>query len=158
VGGKRIVDRIEYAMQGVVDDVLIVRDDILPLNGSLVGIHSALAIANDDALVVAWDMPFVTSQLLFMIKRALTDDAYAAIPVTSRPQPLCAAYSKACLPILEAWLDGGNLRVMDFVDSLPIVNTLTESQLSTAGDPETLFFNANTPQALAIAEEMARGG
>jgi hypothetical protein len=47
--------------------------------------------------------------------------------------------------------------VSDFVDSLPVVRRIGISELAKAGDPERLFFNANTPHALELAEEMARG-
>lgn len=131
--------------------------DVRPAVGSLVGIHTALSTAGADVLVVGWDMPFVTPRLLHMISRALTPPLFAAVPETGRLQPLCAAYSIRCLPILEAALDAGNLKISAFIDALPIVRRIGPSELAKVGDPDRLFFNVNTPESLALAEQMARG-
>jgi molybdopterin-guanine dinucleotide biosynthesis protein A len=141
-----------------VPKIITIRQDVRPERGSLVGIHSALATAGDDVLVVAWDMPFVSTALLSLIASRLVPGVFAAIPETARGlQPLCAAYSRRCLPLIERAIDAGNLKVSAFVDALPVVRLIGPSELEPLGDPERLFFNVNTPADLAEAERMARG-
>jgi molybdenum cofactor guanylyltransferase len=104
-------------------------------------------------------MPFVTTGLFRILREALVAGVYAAVPDTEAGlQPLCAAYSWRCLPLIEAAIDAGNLRVTDFVESLPAVRRIGVSELRGAGDPDRLFFNVNTPADLETAERMARGG
>ena len=129
--------------------------------GSLVGIHTALSVSSvsgEDVLVVAWDMPFVTPALLRLLREKLTPSVYAAVPETSELQPFCAAYSRRCLPIIEAAIDAGELRVSALVDALPVVRRIGTSELARVGDPDRLFYNVNSPADLARAEAMARGG
>jgi len=126
--------------------------------GSLVGIHTALSAGGDDAVVVAWDLPFVTQSLIRLLREKLTPPVFAAIPETSELQPFCAAYSRRCLPIVEAALDAGELRVSALIDSLPLVRRIGISELAKIGDPDRLFYNVNSPADLARAEAMARGG
>ncbi len=127
--------------------------------GSLVGLHTALAAAEDDVLVVAWDMPFVTTALLALIAERLVPPIHAAIPETSQGlEPLCAAYAREALPYVEAALDAGRMRLSELADLLPIVRRVGVFELAAAGDPDRLFFNVNTPADLALAERMTRGG
>jgi len=109
-------------------------------------------------VVVAWDLPFVTQSLIRLLREKLTPPVFAAIPETSELQPFCAAYSRRCLPIVEAALDAGELRVSALIDSLPLVRRIGISELAKIGDPDRLFYNVNSPADLARAEAMARGG
>src|SRR5262249_7311953 len=76
--GVRIIDRIVAALRGVSDDLLLSANDpaavawlpgirtvadVRPGVGSLGGIYSALIHSGGPVIVVAWDMPFVTSSL-----------------------------------------------------------------------------------------------
>lgn len=158
VGGERIIDRVERALDAVTRRVITITRDVRPERGSLVGIHSALATAQEDVLVVAWDMPFVNAAVLEIICNKLTGPVYAAVPETDEGfQPLCAAYSHRCLPLIDTAIDAGNLRMTDFIDSLPVVHRIGAAELAAAGDPHRLFFNVNTPADLEEAERMARG-
>src|SRR2546428_649003 len=93
VGGRRIVDRVASALDGVATEIMIVSNaedaadwipgirvvhDLRPERGSLVGIHAAISHARAPVLVVAWDMPFVTRALLSTI-RDRTYDATSAV-------------------------------------------------------------------------------
>lgn len=172
VGGRRIIDRVATALRDATDSLLLVANapdaatwlpelrtlrDARPERGSLVGIHTALSGAGGDVVVVAWDMPFVTGALIRLLVERLTTPVYAAVPETSELQPFCAVYSRRCLPLVERALDAGELRVSAFIDSLPVVRRVGQSELETVGDPDRMFFNVNSPADLARAEEMARG-
>lgn len=131
--------------------------DVRPERGSLVGIHSALTHAEDDVLVVAWDMPFVSVALLELLRERRRSAAYAVIPDgPAGPEPFCAIYTHDCLPIIEAALDAGDLRLTRLIDRLPSVERIPSREIAAVGDPATLLFNVNTLADLAIAEELAR--
>ena len=173
VGGIRIVDRVAHALRAVARELILVSNaadasswmpgvavarDVRPEGGSLIGLHSALssAPARDGALVVAWDMPFVTADLLVLIIEAKDDHHYAVLPEgPGGLEPMCAYYSRRCLPAIGAALDAGDLRLSAFVERLPSIQRVARSAVARTGDPARLFFNVNTPADLAAAEAMA---
>ena len=172
VGGIRIIDRVAAALSAVTSELVVVSNapdanrwiagvrafgDVRPERGSLVGIHTALSCARGDVLVVAWDMPFVSTELLALIcgRRGA---AAAVIPESpSGHEPFCALYTTACLPIIEAALDAGDLRLSRVLARLPSIETISMSEIGAIGDPATLLFNVNTPNDLARAEAIAGG-
>lgn len=131
--------------------------DVRPERGSLIGIHTALAVTNDDVIVVAWDMPFVSPGLL----RYLVDASRAAsavVPMGPRgPEPFCAVYTRAVLPIIEDSIVRGELRLTSLIERLPRSVAIPLSEVARFGDPARLFYNVNTADDLAAAERMARG-
>lgn len=176
MGGTRIIDRVESALRAVTSDVIVIANDP-PIRqalaspgrtvvsdtrterGSLIGLYTALTAAADDVLVVAWDMPFVTAELLALIAGRLTPPIHAAIPETNHGlEPLCAAYARESLPYVESAIAAGRMRLSELADALPVVRRIGTFELAEAGDPERLFFNVNTPSDLETAERMARGG
>lgn len=172
IGGRRIVDRIVDAAKTVADDLILVSNsedadrwlsdvrvvrDIRPDRGSLVGIHTALSATRTRTLVLAWDMPFVTAELLELIVSHSHGDAFAVIPEgPSGLEPFCALYSPACLPIVEQAIDEGDLRATALPLRFPSVTRVSSSEIQAIGDPARLFFNVNSAADLARAEEMNR--
>src|SRR5579864_4053041 len=64
IDGLTILDRQTGMLSAVADDVMVVREDLVPGCGPLGGLHTALSRAQHDAtLVLACDMPFVTAAL-----------------------------------------------------------------------------------------------
>jgi molybdopterin-guanine dinucleotide biosynthesis protein A len=171
VGGQRIIDRVAAALREVADDILLIANspdaagwlpgvrtaaDVLPDQGSLGGIHAALAHAGTSVLVVAWDMPFVPAELLSCL-RALGSQGDAALPESGSRrgvEPLCAWYSGACLAPIERRLKRGDRRVVSFFDDVRVVR-LTAEDVRQFGDPEFMFMNVNTPDDLVKAEAHA---
>ena len=172
VGGVRVIDRVALALARAADPLLVIANDPLadawlpgvpvasdvrPGNGSLGGIHAALVRAGTPVLVVAWDMPFVSSDLLQAL-RALGEqggDAAVAESDTKRGvEPLCAWYAPACLAPIERALDRGDRRVVAFFDAVRVTR-MPASRVAEFGDPERLFLSVNTPSELALAERYA---
>ena len=172
VGGVRVIDRVALALARAADPLLVIANDPLadawlpgvpvasdvrPGNGSLGGIHAALVRAGTPVLVVAWDMPFVSSDLLQAL-RALGEqggDAAVAESDTKRGvEPLCAWYAPACLAPIERALDRGDRRVVAFFDAVRVTR-MPASRVAEFGDPVRLFLNVNTPSELALAERYA---
>ena len=132
--------------------------DRRPERGSVVGLHSALTLGGD-VLVVAWDMPFVTAELLSLVSSRLAAGVSAAVPyLADGPEAFCAAYASGAREYIERAIDDGAYRMSDVLSRLPFVARIGSKEISALGDPARLFFNVNTPADLARAEEMARGG
>lgn len=131
--------------------------DIRPGLGAVGGILTAVVEAPAPVVVVAWDMPFVTTPLLEALADGL-DGADACLPGSGGPrgmEPLCAAYGPACGPAIEAAVAAGDHRAIGFHDRIR-VSILSGSRLTTLGDPAVLFFNVNTPDDRAEAEALWR--
>jgi molybdopterin-guanine dinucleotide biosynthesis protein A len=125
--------------------------------GPLGGIHAALAHTDGDALVVAWDMPFVSPALLGALRRLGRGGHTAVVPESApgRLEPACALYTQRCRAELEAWLDRGRGGASEFLASCPGVRTVRTAELTAFGDPERMFFSVNTAAALERAEMLA---
>jgi len=170
IDGRRVVDRVLDALGGVVDERFLITNDPAigeavgdmvaygderAERGSLVGLHSALWHCHTAALVVAWDMPFISAALLAHL-RAIGERAGAAvIPVgPSGPEPLCAYYPRATLYAVERQLAAGDLRLSHLV-ALSSAVLVPPDEVSRFGPPERLFANINMPADLAAARERA---
>ncbi|HEU5170350.1 MAG TPA: molybdenum cofactor guanylyltransferase [Gemmatimonadales bacterium] len=129
--------------------------DARPGLGSLGGIYTAVIEAPAPVVCVAWDMPFVSAELLRALAAGLR--AYDAFLPESDGrrgvEPLCAAYGPACAAAIAASLDAGDLRAIGFHSRIR-VGTLPLEEVRRLGDPERLFFNVNTADELARAEAL----
>ena len=171
VAGVRIIDRVVGALREVSSEVILVSNaidaprwltgarvfaDVRGERGSLVGIHTALAQARSSVMVVAWDMPFVTSELLRFIQERGRDEPFATVPEGSGGlEPFCAMYTPACLPVFESALDSGEFRMSTVLERLPSLTRIPVSEITTIGDPSRLFFNVNSAADLTLAERMS---
>jgi molybdenum cofactor guanylyltransferase len=173
VGGVRIIDRVASALRAVTPEIVLVANapdarewlagvpvhrDVRSERGSVVGLHTAIASipAGDIALVVAWDMPFVSAGLLSLLVRRVGEGASAAIPESpSGPEPFCAAYSTACLDDIERAVARGDFRMSSIVSTLANASRVGDAEVRSFGDPARLFFNVNSPGDLEKAERMA---
>jgi molybdopterin-guanine dinucleotide biosynthesis protein A len=70
-------------------------------------------------------------------------------------EPLCAAYGPACRAAIAASLEAGDLRAIGFHRSIR-VGILPLEQVRTLADPDLLFFNVNTADDLAKADDLWR--
>jgi molybdopterin-guanine dinucleotide biosynthesis protein A len=173
VGGERILDRLVASLTVATGEapVLIANSpdaakwapglrvvaDPRPDCGSLGGIYTALTVAEGPVLLVAWDMPFVTTDLLqALVAGAVDCDVF--LPESGGPrgiEPLCGVYGPACVAPVAHQLDNEDFRAIGFHDAVR-VGHLPLDEVSQFGDPETLFFNVNTPDDLAKAEDLWR--
>ena len=174
VGGRRIVDRVLDALGQATTERIVVGKDMsmlrraLPgltviadssvVEASLAGLHAALTYAGGPALVVAWDMPFVTGSLLRHIREAGETAGTTAIPEGPHGlEPLCAYYTADAADVAARQLARGELRLGGFVRSLPNYATIPVGILACHGDPSVLFANVNTPSHLEAAMRLANG-
>jgi molybdopterin-guanine dinucleotide biosynthesis protein A len=138
------------------DDVEVVRD-VRQACGSLGGILTALTHAREPVLVAAWDMPFLTPDLVQALVAAC--DGYDVfLPASTGPlgvEPLVGVYTPACLPAIERSIEGEDLRMTAFHGDVR-VGTLPLDAVQALGHPATLFFNVNTAEELETAAETWR--
>src|SRR2546426_5585407 len=119
IGGRRILDRVADAVAAATGapPLLVANDprapswrtdlrtvpDVRPGCGSLGGIYSAVLAGPDAVLCVAWDMPFVTPELLVALAEGFAPwDAFLPESGGRRGvEPLCAVYGPPCAPAIE---------------------------------------------------------
>ena len=158
IDGRTILARQLEALGSVAETIVIVGaasvpaggaaactlPDLVPGAGPLGGLYSALvATPASQVIVVACDMPFVTSGLLRTLATAC-EGHDAAVPFAGgRWHPLCACYSTRCAPRVRRQLDDGRLRMTDLLAMLDVA-TLDEGALRLHGDPARLLANVNT--------------
>jgi molybdopterin-guanine dinucleotide biosynthesis protein A len=171
VGGERILDRAVRALQTAVgSDPLIVANaadaddwvqglsvvkDVRPRCGSLGGIFTVVSSSREHTLIVAWDMPFLSPELLrALIQKAEANDVF--LPESTGPlgmEPLCGVYGSACAGPIERALDEKDFRAWGFHNQVRF-RTLPLAEVEQIGDPTMMFFNVNTPDDVQTAEEL----
>jgi molybdopterin-guanine dinucleotide biosynthesis protein A len=133
--------------------------DVRVERSSLTGIHTALVHADGPVLVVAWDMPFLTTELLTVIAETGSAVRFAAIPVgPAGDEPMCGVYHPAVLPIIESALNAGDFKLSNLIARLPVVDRIPADRIARIGNPQRFFFNVNDVQNLETARQMAADG
>jgi molybdopterin-guanine dinucleotide biosynthesis protein A len=173
VGGERILDRLVATMMAALGEPPLVvanapdakawRPDLRTIGdtrpglGSLGGIYTAVVEAPAPVVCVAWDMPFVSESLIRLLAAGLQNHD-AVLPESGGRrgvEPLCAAYGPACRDAIADTLTAGDLRAIGFHDRIR-VGILPLSQVRALADPELVFFNVNTADDLAKADQLWR--
>ena len=173
LAGRSLIEHVLARLEGLGDEILITTNlpqdysflglrlvaDLVPGVGALAGLHTSLAAARwDSVLVVACDMPFISRPLLEHLV-GLAPQADLVIPRHGdKYEPLHAVYNRRnCLPALENALAAGSNRLISFLPQVKVL-PVEESEL-TRLDPQGLsFFNINTPEDLAQAEILLAEG
>ncbi len=183
IGGRPLIGRVLDVVTTLSDDVMVVGahgrryaalgvrlvEDAFPGQGSLIGIYSGLRAARHQrALCVACDMPFLNPHLLaHMIELSSGYDAVIPYldpepPVpgtewdaarTHLLHPLCAVYSRTCLPAIERALQDGDLRAIAFFDRVR-VRYLTLPEVERFDPEHRSFLNVNTPDEVQAARRL----
>ena len=167
LGGKTAVERIADALKNVAAKTAVIGrthgDELLPHIsdlrenwGPLGGIEAALRASTTKwSIIVACDLPFVTGELF---KRLLTFavNTGAVVPVQSdgHPQPLCAILCRdACLRAAEESIARDEHSPRALLDKVR-TRYVNFDQLADLPGSENFFFNVNTPENYARAQEI----
>ena len=155
---QTFVERIAAILLTVTDTIRLVGGsensklptvaDVYPQWGALGGLHAALAACRSEwAIVVACDLPFVTSELFRSLASLRADhDAVVPIQLDGRPQPLAALYrADPCARRATELIEMGRRRPLDVLQS---VNTRWDdfTEIANLDQAERFFVNINTPE------------
>lgn len=162
IDDRRLIERVAAALRQVADDLFLVANDASPYAflglpayadavsgaGPLGGLLTALRQARQQhCLVLACDLPFVTPELLRFLATEAAGKPALALRTADGVQPLCAAYSKACLPIVEQLLAGADYKMGMVLERAGA--HIVDIAKTPFGDE--LLFNVNTPAELQRA-------
>ncbi|HVY36430.1 MAG TPA: NTP transferase domain-containing protein [Polyangia bacterium] len=128
--------------------------------GPLAGVAAALAAAAPGAVVcVAGDLPFLSPALLAALRdRDPEAGAIAAKTAGGQVEPLCARYGPRCLAELQTRLAAGRLALHALLAETEGTVWLRGEELAALDPGGRSFLNVNTPEDLARADRLARGG
>ena len=173
VGGERILDRLVRVMTAALgappllvanaEDAPTWRPDLRTVGdtrpglGSLGGIYTAVVESPAPVVCIAWDMPFVSESLIRALAEGLNHHD-AMLPESGGRrgvEPLCAGYGPACREAIADSLTTGDLRAIGFHHRI-VVGILPLVQVRALADPDLLFFNVNTADDLARADQLWR--
>jgi molybdopterin-guanine dinucleotide biosynthesis protein A len=162
---QTFVERIAATLLTVTDSIRLVGGrensklstvpDVYAQWGALGGLHAALSACRREwAIVVACDLPFVTSELFQYLASLRSDhdalcdalhDAIVPLQPDGRPQPLAALYRKdPCARRAAELIETGRRRPLDLLQS---VNTrwVNFAEIANLRQAERFFVNINTP-------------
>ena len=156
---QTFTQRIAETLLQLTDSVFIVgRDsdesslrsvaDVYPKWGALGGIHAALAACPREwAIVVACDLPFVTSELFsYLAEQRMDHDAIVPIQEDGRPQPLAALYRvDPCLRQATDLIEAGRRRPLDLLEAVK-TRWVAFDELRNFARAHSFFVNINTPE------------
>ncbi|SMC52801.1 molybdenum cofactor guanylyltransferase [Desulfocicer vacuolatum DSM 3385] len=172
INGKRIIDNTCAIFKRLFKEVILVTNnpesyvdlgvkmvsDIYPVRSSMTGLHAGIYNAlYPFTFAVACDSPFLNRQMIENILSHITEETFIIVPKVEKGfEPLCAVYSKKCLPSLEDAIENKRYRILGIFDKGNTVK-IPEADLRKF-DPELLsFFNINTPRDLEKAKtDLAR--
>ena len=118
--------------------------------GPLAGVAALLARATHPLLLVlAVDMPFMTTAYLSTILKACGERIGVVAQHDGLYEPLAAAFPKAALPLAEAALSNGDHSLQRFVRDCFAAGLLEVYQIAVADLP--LFRSVNSPTDLTHA-------
>ena len=159
---RRVTTRITLVGSpvGPVDLVLSSIPDVQPRWGPLGGIQAALrACRTDYSIIVACDLPFVTTELFeYLVRTAgLSEAVEAIIPLQEdgRAQPLCAVYRRdPCLSAAEESIANDEHSPRAMLDRIK-THYVTFSELANLTGSEFFFFNLNRQEDYERAKQIA---
>lgn len=167
LNGKKVIEHVATAVRKVADEVMLItntpeefaflrlpmfRDDIQGI-GPLGGIYTALQKCTArHCLIVACDLPFLSEPLLRFLSENAGNDKVFAIDAGNGVEPLCAVYSKACLPAIAKQMAQKQYKVADLLTKVQA--RVVRFDASYSFYSSHLFYNINTPEEWRRAGEL----
>lgn len=131
--------------------------DLRPGSGPLGGLLTALTAAPSPiVLLLACDLPFITTPFLRFLLQALGTHQAVVPRSPDGLQPLCAVYTRSCLPDIERTLNRGDFRITSFLTDIDAL-ILPRDRWQAFDPHQLLFTNLNTPEDYRRARELLRG-
>jgi molybdopterin-guanine dinucleotide biosynthesis protein A len=171
--GKPLIERVIERMSPIADEMIVTTNrpadyaflntrlvpDLKPGRGALGGLYTAVASASHPTVaVVACDMPFASPKFFENgISLMVEEEADVVIAKSDGGyEPIHALYRReTCLPAIEAAINADQWKVIAWFPQVK-VRILSPDEVK-ALDPSGLcFWNVNTPEEFAQAEQLAR--
>ena len=181
--GRPLIQHVIDRVKPIADEVIVTTNrpqdydflnlhlfpDLKPGRGALGGLYTALASASQPVVgVVACDMPFASAGLLDAAHRILVEeDADVVIPrvafedgqagkASQGFEPLHAVYRRdTCLRAIESAIAADQWKVIAWFPQVK-VRALTPDEIQKYDPSGLAFWNLNTPEEFAQAEQRAR--
>jgi molybdenum cofactor guanylyltransferase len=155
---QTFVERIAATLLTVTDTIRLVGGsensklatvaDVYPQWGALGGLHAALSACRREwAIVVACDLPFVTSELFRSLASLCADhDAVVPVQLDGRPQPLAALYRvDPCARRATELIEASRRRPLDLLETVK-TRWVAFAEIAKLAQAERFFVNINTPE------------
>lgn len=172
IAGETVINRLVRELRMVTDEILIVTNtpevyDFLPIkkvrdrydnSGPLAGIESGLYhSSNNNNIIVACDMPFVTVGTLEWLLSNLKDYSAVIPEWHGQTHPLLAVYRKEVSDVAAKCIEANDLKLQYFLNQLN-VKKVTEKDVYEADRSviERSFFNMNHPSDFKQAIQFSR--
>jgi molybdopterin-guanine dinucleotide biosynthesis protein A len=170
--GRPLIQRVVERIGRIADEIIVTTNrpadydfldlrlvsDLKPDRGALGGLYTAIASANRPIVaVVACDMPFASARLLEAASRILVEEEADVVIAKGEEgyEPLHAVYRReTCLPAIEAAIDADQWKVIAWFPQVK-VRVLTAAEVESLDPDHLAFWNVNTPEEFAKAEELA---
>ena len=170
--GRPLIERVLERVSAIADELLVTTNrpadysflhlrlipDLKQGRGALGGLYTAIASASQPFVaVLACDMPFASVALLETATRIMVQEGVDVVIAKGEQgyEPLHAVYRReTCLPAIEAAIAADQWKVIAWFPEVK-VRVLNPDEIK-ATDPLGLaFWNVNTPDEFAKAEELA---
>jgi molybdenum cofactor guanylyltransferase len=145
---RKVTDSVTVVGRTLSDSSLPSVPDVYPQWGALGGLHAALTAATREwAIVIACDLPFVTSELFSHLATLRLDhDAVVPIQPDGRPQPLAAFYRvEPCRRRATELIEMGQRRPLDLLETVK-TRWVAFDEIRNLDQSERFFVNINTPK------------
>jgi molybdopterin-guanine dinucleotide biosynthesis protein A len=170
--GRPLIQRVVERLSPIADEIIVTTNrpadyaflnlrlvsDLKPGRGALGGLYTAIASATHPIVaVVACDMPFASATLFEAASRIMVAEEADVVIAKSEEglEPLHALYRRdTCLPAIEAAIDADQWKVIAWFPQVK-VRVLTSEKIELLAPDNLAFWNVNTPEEFARAEELA---
>jgi molybdopterin-guanine dinucleotide biosynthesis protein A len=170
--GRSLIQRVIERISPVADELIVTTNrpddyrflglrlfaDLKPGRGALGGLYTAIASATHPFVaVVACDMPFASATFFEAATKLMVEEGADVVIAKSEEgyEPLHAVYRReTCLPAIEAAIDADQWKVIAWFPQVK-VRVLTPEEVRRYDPSGLAFWNVNTPEEFAKAEEIA---
>lgn len=170
--GRPLIQRVLERLATIADELIVTTNhpdrytfldlplfsDLTPDRGALGGLYTAIASASQPLVaVVACDMPFASPTFLEEAVKLIVQEGADVVIARSEEgyEPLHAVYRRAtCLPAIEAAIVADQWKVIAWFPQVK-VRVLTPQEVKRYDPTGLAFWNVNTPEEFARAEEFA---
>lgn len=133
-----------------------VHGDKYSTDSALAGIHAGLTYSTTPwSFIVACDLPFFDHRVVEIMASRIHSDIDAVVPIKNGYwEPLCALYSKQCLPTVTEMLEEGRFEIKKLFSKIRLAS-LDALDIEEHIHPH-VFFNMNTPDDYRTAVELQK--